>query len=166
MAGRIQGITVEIGGDTTKLTSAFKGVNTEIKSTQSQLKDVEKLEYMSLAGWTTTDMVDGIGGIMDAAAASGENLAATSDIVTDGLTAFGLSAKDAGHFADVLVKTGNSSNTTVSMMGETFKYAGAVCGSFLSSACSVFRFGMCILPSLSEYIQSIRRHICTKDSGL
>ncbi len=43
MAGRIQGITVEIGGDTTKLTTALQGVNKEIKSTQSQLKDVEKL---------------------------------------------------------------------------------------------------------------------------
>ncbi len=43
MAGRIQGITVEIGGDTTKLQTALKGVNTEIRNTQSQLKDVDKL---------------------------------------------------------------------------------------------------------------------------
>lgn len=86
------------------------------------------MEYMAMAGWTTEDMLAGIEGVMAAAAASGEDLALTSDIVTDGLTAFGLSAKDSAHFADVLVKAGNSANTSVSMMGETFKYAGAVCG--------------------------------------
>lgn len=106
-----------------------KAVEMGSKTSFSATEAAEAMEYMALAGWETSDMVDGIGGIMDAAAASGENLATTSDIITDGLTAFGLSAKDAGHFADVLVKTGNSSNTTVSMMGETFKYAGAVCGS-------------------------------------
>ena len=99
------------------------------KTSFSATEAGQAMEYMALAGWKTEDMVDGIAGIMDAAAASGENLATTSDIITDGLTAFGLSAKDSAHFADVLVKTGNSANTTVSMMGETFKYAGAVCGS-------------------------------------
>lgn len=86
------------------------------------------MEYMAMAGWTTQDMLDGISGVMDAAAASGEDLAMVSDILTDGLTAFGLTAADSAHFADVLVKTANSANTNVSMMGETFKYAGAVCG--------------------------------------
>lgn len=86
------------------------------------------MEYMAMAGWTTEDMLDGIAGVMNAAAASGEDLAATSDILTDGLTAFGLAASDSAHFADVLVKAGNSANTNVAMMGETFKYAGAVCG--------------------------------------
>ena len=99
------------------------------KTSFSATEAGQAMEYMALAGWNTSEMVDGISGIMDAAAASGENLATTSDIITDGLTAFGLSAKDSAHFADVLVKTGNSANTTVSMMGETFKYAGAVCGS-------------------------------------
>ena len=86
------------------------------------------MEYMAMAGWTTEDMLDGIAGVMNAAAASGEDLAATSDILTDGLTAFGMAASDSAHFADVLVKAGNSANTNVAMMGETFKYAGAVCG--------------------------------------
>ena len=86
------------------------------------------MDYMAMAGWTTEDMLDGIAGVMNAAAASGEYLALTSDILTDGLTAFGMSAADSAHFADVLVKAGNSANTSVSMMGETFKYAGAVCG--------------------------------------
>ena len=245
MAGsRIKGITVEIGGDTTKLQTALKGVNSGIKNTQSQLKDVEKLatlktaaeqanqalangdiskeqydalqweiieteedlkkleaqanqsatagenlksagdkvssigeellpasaavtalgvaavktdsdfdssmsqvaavsgatgddfdklrakahemgaktkfsaseaadamNYMAMAGWKTSDMLDGIEGIMNLAAASGEDLATTSDIVTDALTAFGLTAKDSGHFADILAAASSNANT-------------------------------------------------------
>ena len=214
-ASRIKGITVEIGGDTTKLQTALKGVNSEIKNTQSQLKDVEKLlkldpgntellaqkqkllssavsetkeklatlkiaaeqanqsataavtalgvaavktasdfdssmsqvaavsgatgedfdklrakaremgaktkfsaseaadamNYMAIAGWKTSDMLDGIEGIMNLAAASGEDLATTSDIVTDALTAFGLTAKDSGHFADILAAASSNANT-------------------------------------------------------
>ena len=86
------------------------------------------MEYMAMAGWSTEDMLAGISGVMDAAAASGEDLASTSDILTDGLTAFGMAASDSAHFADVLVAAGNNANTNVAMMGETFKYAGAVCG--------------------------------------
>ena len=245
MAGnRIRGITVEIGGDTTKLQTALKGVNTEIWNTQSQLKDVEKLlkldpgnteliaqkhrllaqavsetrekletlktaqqqadealrngtifqdqydtlqreiveteqrlrsleeqanqsatalqkigatgsdfdslrdkaremgaktkfsateaadamNYMAMAGWKTEDMLSGIEGVMYLAAASGEDLATTSDIVTDALTAFGLTAADSGHFADVLAAASSNANTNVSMMGETFKYCAPVAG--------------------------------------
>ena len=222
MAGnRIRGITVEIGGDTTKLQTALKGVNTEIRNTQSQLKDVEKLlkldpgnteliaqkhrllaqvvsetrekllpvtgvvtglgtaavktaadfdsamsrvaavsgatgsdfdslrdkaremgaktkfsateaadamNYMAMAGWKTEDMLSGIEGVMYLAAASGEDLATTSDIVTDALTAFGLTAADSGHFADVLAAASSNANTNVSMMGETFKYCAPVAG--------------------------------------
>ena len=304
MAGRIQGITVEIGGDTTKLTTALQGVNKEIKSTQSQLKDVEKLlkldpsntellsqkqklltqaisetkeklatlktaaeqaneqlqkgeitqeqydalqreieeteqalrqlesqasstnatlakieevggkfeqvgqsitnagktltthvtapivaagtaavktaadfdegmskvsaisgatgqdlqdlrdkaremgaktkfsateaaaafEYMAMAGWKTGDMVSGIDGIMSLAAASGEDLATTSDIVTDALTAFGLSASDSSHFADILAAASSNANTNVSLMGETFKYCAPIAGALGFSA--------------------------------
>ena len=91
MAGnRIKGITVEIGGDTTKLQTALKGVNGQIKSTQQQLADA--MNYMAMAGWKTEDMLSGIEGVMYLAAASGEDLATTSDIVTDALTAFGLTA--------------------------------------------------------------------------
>lgn len=272
-ASRIKGITVEIGGDTTKLQTALKGVNSEIKNTQSQLKDVEKLlkldpgntellaqkqkllssavsetkeklatlkiaaeqanqalangdiskeqydalqreiieteedlkkleaqanqsasaavtalgvaavktasdfdssmsqvaavsgatgedfdklrakaremgaktkfsasetadamNYMAMAGWKTSDMLDGIEGIMNLAAASGEDLATTSDIVTDALTAFGLTAKDSGHFADILAAASSNANTNVSMMGETFKYCAPIAGALGFSA--------------------------------
>lgn len=237
MAGRIQGITVEIGGDTTKLQTALKGVNTEIKNTQSQLCDVdkllkldsgntellgdavketkEKLETLKTAaeqaeqalkdGTITQDQYDdlqreiveteqklkaleeqakasgtalqeiaakgeklktvgdnitnvgqkfmpvtlGVVGLGTAAvktatdfdtamskvaAASGEDLATTSDIVTDALTAFGLSASDSGHFADILAAASSNANTNVSMMGETFKYCAPIAGALGFSA--------------------------------
>lgn len=94
----------------------------------------QALTYMAMAGWKTSDMLDGLEGIMQLAAASGEDLATTSDIVTDALTAFGYSASDAGHFADVLAVASSNSNTNVGMMGETFKYVGAAAGALGYSA--------------------------------
>ncbi len=100
------------------------GSTTKFTATESG----QAMEYMAMAGWKTEDMLGGIEGIMNLAAASGEDLASTSDIVTDALTAFGLSAEDSGHFADVLAKASSASNTNVAMMGETFKYAASVAG--------------------------------------
>lgn len=94
----------------------------------------EALEYMSMAGWKTADMLGGIEGVMNLAAASGEDLGKTSDIVTDALTAFGMEASDAGHFADVLAAASSNANTNVGMMGETFKYVGAMAGTLGYSA--------------------------------
>ena len=84
--------------------------------------------YMAMAGWDTSQMIDGVKGVLDLAAASGEDLATTSDIVTDAMTAFGLSAEESGHFADVLAKTSSSCNTNVGMLGESFKYVAPVAG--------------------------------------
>ena len=100
------------------------GAQTKFSATES----AEAFNYMAMAGWKTADMLDGIEGIMNLAAASGEDLATTSDIVTDALTAFGLSAKDSTHFADVLAAASSNANTNVSMMGETFKYVAPVAG--------------------------------------
>lgn len=88
----------------------------------------QAMEYMAMAGWKTEEIIGGIGGIMDLAAASGEELASVSDIVTDALTAFGLSAADAGHFSDVLAAASSNANTNVAMMGETFQYAAPLAG--------------------------------------
>ena len=88
------------------------------KTKFSASEAAEAMNYMAMAGWKTKDMLNGIDGIMNLAAASGEDLATTSDIVTDALTAFGLSAKDSGHFADILAAASSNANTNVSMMGE------------------------------------------------
>lgn len=98
------------------------------KTKFSASEAAEAMTYMAMAGWKTQDMLDGIDGIMNLAAASGEELGSVSDIVTDALTAFGLSAADAGHFADVLAAASNSANTNVSMLGGSFKYVAPVAG--------------------------------------
>lgn len=100
------------------------GASTKFSASES----AEVLNYMAMAGWKTEQMIGGIGGIMDLAAASGEDLAMVSDIVTDGLTAFGLSANESGRFADVLAAASSNANTNVSMLGESFKYVAPVAG--------------------------------------
>ncbi len=88
----------------------------------------EAFTYMGMAGWKTQDMLDGIASMLDLAAASGEDLATTSDIITDALTAFGLQAADTAEFCDVLASAATNSNTNVGMMGYTFKYAAPLAG--------------------------------------
>lgn len=88
----------------------------------------QAMSYMAMAGWDANQMLDGINGTMYLAAASGEDLALVSDIVTDSMTAFGLSASDAGRYADVLAAAATKSNTNVAMLGETFKYAAPLAG--------------------------------------
>lgn len=97
-------------------------------------ESAEAFEYMAMAGWKTEDMLSGIDGIMNLAAAAGAELGTTSDIVTDALTAFGYSAKDASHFADILAATATNSNTNVEKMGASFKYVAPLCGSLGYSA--------------------------------
>lgn len=104
------------------------------KTKFSASEAAEAMNYMAMAGWKTEDMLSGIDGIMNLAAASGEDLATTSDIVTDALTALGLSAADSGHFADILAAASSNANTNVSMMGETFKYCAPVAGALGFSA--------------------------------
>ena len=99
------------------------GSKTKFSATEA----ANAMNYMAMAGWKTGDMLDGIEGIMNLAAASGEDLATTSDIVTDALTAFGLSAGDSAHFADILAAASSNANTNVSMMGETFKSRHSQC---------------------------------------
>ena len=89
----------------------------------------EALKYMSMAGWDAEQMLDGIEAVMNGAAASGEELGLVADIVTDALTAFGLKASDAGKFMDVLAMTSNASNTSISMLGASFKYIAPLAGS-------------------------------------
>lgn len=99
------------------------------KTKFSATEAAEAMQYMGMAGWDSSQMLDGLEGIMNLAAADGLDLATTSDIVTDALTAFGLSAKDSGHFADVLASASSNANTNVAMLGESFKYVAPVAGS-------------------------------------
>lgn len=101
------------------------GATTKFTATESG----QAMEYMAMAGWKTKDMLNGIGGIMDLAAASGEDLAGTSDIVTGALSAFKMEAKESAHFSDVLAAASSNSNTNVGILGESFKEVAPVAGS-------------------------------------
>ena len=123
---KVQAIADVSQDDFSALTEKAKemGAITQFSATQAG----QGLEYMAMAGWKTDQMLSGLPGIMNLAAASGEDLGRVSDIVTDALSAFGLQAEDSAHFADVLAKAATNSNTNVGLMGETFKYVAPIAG--------------------------------------
>ena len=123
---KVQAISGASAADMQKLTDKARemGETTIFSATES----AEAMQYMAMAGWKTEDMLNGLEGVMDLAAASGADLATTSDIVTDALTAFGKSAEDAGRLADIMAAASANANTNVEMMGETFQYAAPIAG--------------------------------------
>ena len=123
----VAAISGSTGDDLDALTDKAKEMGATTKFSASEA--AEAFQYMAMAGWKTEDMLSGIEGVLSLAAASGEDLGTTSDIVTDALTAFGLTAADTARFSDVLAAASSNANTNVSMMGETFKYAAPIAGS-------------------------------------
>lgn len=122
----VAAISGATGDDFEDLSQKAKDMGAATKFSASEA--AEAFKYMAMAGWKTEDMLSGIEGVLNLAAASGEALGTTSDIVTDALTAFGLTASDAAHFSDVLAAASNNANTNVSMLGESFKYVAPVAG--------------------------------------
>ena len=129
---KVKAISGATGEDFEKLKVKARemGAKTAFSATEAG----QAFEYMAMAGWKTEEMLNGIEGIMNLAAASGESLGSTSDIVTDALSAFGMKAKDSGRFADILTAAANNANTNVSMLGESFKYIASTAGAFNYSA--------------------------------
>lgn len=123
---KVQAISGASGQDLEKLSEKAKEMGAKTKF--SAIESAEALSYMAMAGWKTNDMLNGLEGIMNLAAASGEDLAMVSDIVTDALTAFGMQANQSAEFADVLAAASSNSNTNVAMLGESFRYAAPVAG--------------------------------------
>ena len=118
---RVAAVSGATGSDFDSLRDKAREMGAKTKFSATEAADA--MNYMAMAGWKTEDMLSGIEGVMYLAVASGEDLATTSDIVTDALT-----AADSGHFADVLAAVSSNANTNVSMMGETFKYCAPVAG--------------------------------------
>ena len=129
---KVQATSGATAGDMELLREKAKEMGETTKFSASESADA--LNYMAMAGWKTEDMLNGIAGIMNLAAASGEELGTTSDIVTDALTAFGMQADESGRFADILASAASNANTNVSMMGESFKYVAPVAGAMGYSA--------------------------------
>lgn len=128
----VAAISGATGDELIALTNKAKEMGATTQFSASEAADA--LSYMAMAGWDTNDMLDGLEGIMNLAAASGEDLATTSDIVTDALTAFGMSASQSGKLADIMAAAASNANTNVSMMGDTFKYVAPVAGALGYSA--------------------------------
>ncbi len=129
---KVSAVSGATGEDLDALRAKAREMGAQTKFSASEAG--EAMNYMSMAGWKTNDMLNGIEGIMNIAAASGEDLATTSDIVTDALTALGMSADDSAHFADILAAASSNVNTNVSLMGESFKYVAPVAGAMGASA--------------------------------
>lgn len=129
---KVSAISGAAGEDLQDLTAKAKemGAKTKFSATES----AQAFEYMAMAGWKTEEMMNGIEGVMNLAAASGEDLATVSDIVTDAMTAFGMKASESGRFADILASASSNSNTNVAMLGESFKYVAPVMGALGMSA--------------------------------
>lgn len=123
---KVQSISGATAEDMALLSDKAKEMGSKTKFSASESADA--FSYMAMAGWKTKEMLNGIEGIMYLAGATGEDLANTSDIVTDALTAFGMSADDTNRFVDVLAKTSSNANTNVALMGETFKYVAPSAG--------------------------------------
>lgn len=109
-----------------RLSELAKELGATTKFTAKESADA--MGYMAMAGWDASQMLGGMNGVLQLAAASGEDLAMVSDIVTDSLSAFGLTAADTAHFSDVLAAAATNSNTNVSIMGETFKMSASIAG--------------------------------------
>ena len=129
---KVAAVSGAAGEDFDALREKAREMGATTKFTASE--SAEAMNYMAMAGWKTDQMLEGISGVMNLAAASGEDLATTSDIVTDALTAFGMKAEDSGRFADILASAASNANTNVAMMGESFKYVAPVAGSLGYSA--------------------------------
>lgn len=123
---KVQAITNSSNADMERLTATAQqlGASTQFSASQA----AEAMSYLGMAGWKTDQIISGMPGLLYLAAASGEDLASVADIVSDDLTAFGMSADQASHMADVMAATSTNANTNVAMMGETFKYVGSLAG--------------------------------------
>ncbi len=152
----ISGATAE---ELEQLTAKAKELGASTKFTATEVASA--MNYMAMAGWNAQQMYDGIDGVISLAAASGGDLATTADIVTDAITAFGLSADDVQHFSDVLAAASASANTNVSMMGESFKYVAPLAGTLgysiddVSEALGIMADSGVKASSAGTYLRSI-----------
>jgi len=135
---KVQALTGATGADMEKLTKTARelGATTQFSASQS----AEAMTYLGMAGWGTSQIIGGMPGLLNLAAAGNVDLATTADIVSDGMTAmgyvagqkipnaYGVMVDSTTHFADIMAATSTNANTNVQMMGETFKYAAATAG--------------------------------------
>ncbi|MCD8206457.1 MAG: phage tail tape measure protein, partial [Bacteroidales bacterium] len=119
----VEALSGATGEELENLTAIAQEMGATTSFTASEA--AEGLSYMALAGWDTESMMQGLEPILNLAAASAMDLGTASDIVTDYLTAFGLSAADAAEFTDQMAYAMSNSNTTTEQLGEAYKSCAA-----------------------------------------
>lgn len=120
---KVRALSGATGDDYDRLRDKAREMGATTKYSAQESADA--LGYMALAGWNTDQMIDGLDGVLNLAAASGMELAEASDLVTDYLSAFGLEAKDSAKMADELAYAQAHSNTTTTQLGEAFGNSAA-----------------------------------------
>lgn len=128
---KVKAITKSGDAELQNLTDTARAMGEKTQFSASQA--AEAMSYLGMAGWKSGQIISGLPGLLDLAAAGGTDLARTADIISDDLTAFGMSADKAGHMADVFAYTITNTNTNVEMLGETMKYAAPVAHLFGAS---------------------------------
>lgn len=123
----VQALSGATGAELAELEDQARELGSTTKFSAQEV--TEGFKYMSLAGWDVQQSLDGIDGVLNLAAASGEDLGRVSDILTDSISAFGDEAEDAGRYADVLAAASSNANTDVAGLGESFKMVAPVAGS-------------------------------------
>lgn len=128
---KVKAITRSSDVEMQNLTATARAMGEKTQFSASQA--AEAMSYLGMAGWKSEQIISGLPGLLDLAAAGGTDLARTADIISDDLTAFGMSTDKAGHMADVFAYTITNTNTNVEMLGETMKYAAPVAHLFGAS---------------------------------
>lgn len=122
----VQATSQATEADLSKLTNTAK--NLGATTSFSAVEVSQGMNYLAMAGYKTNDIISAMPGLLNAAAASGEDLASTSDIISDAITAFGMKASDTNHLSDVMAQASANANTNIGLLGESFKYVGATMG--------------------------------------
>lgn len=121
---QVQAISGATGEDFEDLRDEAIKLGGSTKYSAGEVADA--MTEMAKAGWSTEQILDGMAGVLDAAAASGEGLASVSTIVADAITGFGLEAGDSARIADLLTQAANSGTIGITDLGESFKYIAPV----------------------------------------
>lgn len=121
---RVSAITGATGDEMEKMTGFAREMGS--KTVKSATEVAEAMEYMGMAGWDTQQIMAGLPSVLQLSVASGTEFARVSDIVTDNLTAFGLTAEDASWYCNILAKAVTGANVNVEGLGQTLKYVAPV----------------------------------------
>jgi len=125
---KVQAITQASGDDFDLLNDKAKKLGTSTSFSASEAAD--GMSFLGMAGWETTEILEGMDGVLNLAASGQMDLAKAADVTSNIMSGMGISASEAGRVADVLAQASSSANVDVGMLGESMKYAGPIAKEF------------------------------------